>query len=204
MRKLKTRAQFQAMMAHLPVAKTPHFVLYRLPAGPATPLSGTADLDVDGAYLPVADFKEAQRAFAVCSKNGATSTDHLWLGALVPKRWAKHAVTRNLVRRQIAAIVVELHRQHSLTTDAPFATSTFLVRMRDGFHAKKAAPKAKNPKARAGQQPVVPAKVPEKPRPHFSSASSCDLKQEVRQELLMLFSRANKAPLAHRKQVDSV
>ena len=28
----------------------------------------------------------------------------VWLGALVPKRWARRAVTRNLIRRQIAAV----------------------------------------------------------------------------------------------------
>lgn len=199
MRKLKTRAQFQAMMAHLPVAKTPHFVLYRLPAGHCASSTNADAPAVDGAYLPVADFLQAQRAFAACAENEKASTDHLWLGALVPKRWAKHAVTRNLVRRQIAAVLAQTQQHPCPSGDEAFAPKAFLVRMRDGFHAKKThRPKShKDPK---GPQ----ALVPDSPQPSFDSASSCVLKQEVRQELLALFSRANKPPLAHRKRANSV
>ena len=31
----------------------------------------------------------------------------VWLGAMVPKRWAKHAVTRNTIKRQIYNVSVE-------------------------------------------------------------------------------------------------
>lgn len=197
MRKLKTRAQFQAMMAHLPVAKTPHFVLYRLPAGHCGSLTNANESALDGAYLPVADFTQAQRAFAACAENEKASTDHLWLGALVPKRWAKHAVTRNLVRRQIVAVLAETHRHPCPPGDAAFAPSAFLVRMRDSFHAKK----SHRPKGQKSSQDHK-ALAPQSPQPSFDSASSCDLKQEVRQELLALFSRANRPPLAHRKRVN--
>jgi len=47
------------------------------------------------------------------------------LGAMVPKRWAKRAVTRNLIKRQIYNI-----GQSQIT---PPAHHTFLVRLRQRF-----------------------------------------------------------------------
>jgi ribonuclease P protein component len=71
MQRIRSRQQFQAVMAGAPVAKTPHFALHRaLLDGPS-----------DGRPLfPVKD---------------------TWIGVLLPKRWAKRAVTRNAIRRQI-------------------------------------------------------------------------------------------------------
>ena len=69
--RLRSRQQFQAVMAGAPVAKTPHFALHR----------AALDVPVEGRPLfPVAD---------------------AWLGVLLPKRWARRAVTRNAIRRQI-------------------------------------------------------------------------------------------------------
>lgn len=62
------------------MATTRHFALHRLPLG----------LSTDG---PDA----AQRALFAAH-------DGPWLDALVPKRWARRAVRRNLVRRQIHAV----------------------------------------------------------------------------------------------------
>lgn len=49
----------------------------------------------------------------------------VWLGAMVPKRWAKRAVTRNTIKRQIynvsAAFAISL------------PPSAFVVRLRLGF-----------------------------------------------------------------------
>lgn len=58
-------------MAGPPVAKTPHFALHR------ASLDGTSG---DRPLFPVKD---------------------TWIGVLLPKRWAKRAVTRNAIRRQI-------------------------------------------------------------------------------------------------------
>jgi ribonuclease P protein component len=51
-------------------------------------------------------------------------TDH-WIGALIPKRWARRAVTRNLIRRQIYAVA---HEQHEC-----LAPAAYVVRLRAGF-----------------------------------------------------------------------
>jgi len=90
------------------VARTPHFVLHQwqLPAK-ATTGSGfeeTPTLFVDGVLM---------------------------MGALTPKRWAKRAVTRNLIRRQIHAVAHEFEK--GLTPTA------YVVRLRATFNLQKFA-----------------------------------------------------------------
>ena len=51
------------------------------------------------------------------------------MGALTPKRWAKRAVTRNLIRRQIHAVAHEFEK-----TLLPTA---YVVRLRAAFPAQK-------------------------------------------------------------------
>jgi ribonuclease P protein component len=71
--RLKTRPQFQAVLAGATLAKTAHFALHCC----------VLDLRA-GAEAPVLFPLQA-----------------VWLGAMVPKRWAKRAVTRNAIKRQI-------------------------------------------------------------------------------------------------------
>ena len=87
--RLKTRPQFQAALAGGTVSRTAHFALHRLllTAGAGTP---KATPDPAG---PAPD--EAQALFAL---------DGVWIGAMVPKRWARRAVTRNTIKRQIYAV----------------------------------------------------------------------------------------------------
>lgn len=55
--------------------------------------------------------------------------DELWLGAMVPKRWARRAVTRNLIKRQIYSIGA----QHETALPA----AAYLVRLRGGFERQQ-------------------------------------------------------------------
>lgn len=48
-----------------------------------------------------------------------------WLGAMVPKRWAKRAVTRNTIKRQIYALGAEFEPRLML--------AAHVVRLRSGF-----------------------------------------------------------------------
>jgi ribonuclease P protein component len=82
-------------MAGSPVAKTPHFALHR---------AALSSAHEGRALFPVAD---------------------AWLGVLLPKRWAKRAVTRNAIRRQI----YELAREKA--TSLPQAA--LVVRLRGEF-----------------------------------------------------------------------
>ena len=68
-------------MAGGTVSRTPHFVLHR------------AALDAPSAASPGPGSERRQGLFAV--------QDQAWIGAVVPKRWAKRAVTRNGIKRQI-------------------------------------------------------------------------------------------------------
>lgn len=86
------------MLAGSTLARTPHFALH------------TVALDVDQVDL------NAKPLFAVPA---------VWLGAMVPKRWAKRAVTRNALKRQIYAV--------SQCYQAQLPEAAYVVRLRSGF-----------------------------------------------------------------------
>jgi ribonuclease P protein component len=109
--RLQTRAQFQALLRTAPVARTSHFALHRLAHSPA-----------DGGQLG------AEAAFA--------PADAAWLGAMAPKRWARRAVTRNAIRRQIYAVGEGLA--------VPLCAGAHLVRLRAAF-APAQFPSASSP-----------------------------------------------------------
>lgn len=83
-RHFRNRPQFQALLRRRPVATTRHFALHHLSlhAVPGAPDTGSQALFSDH--------------------------DGLWLDALVPKRWARRAVRRNLIRRQMHAVGAQL------------------------------------------------------------------------------------------------
>jgi ribonuclease P protein component len=101
--RLQTRPQFQAALSGSIVAKTPHFALHR------NSLDTTGLRSVDGAtkQRPLFPVKDT------------------WLGAMVPKRWARRAVTRNAIKRQIYAVSADF--QHL------YPQAAFVVRLRRDF-----------------------------------------------------------------------
>ena len=96
--RLKTRSQFQAVLAVATLARTTHFALH-------------------GCDLIQAKPDNAQPALF--------PSHGVWMGAMVPKRWAKRAVTRNAIKRQIYNVSAELELQ--------FADKAHVVRLRSGF-----------------------------------------------------------------------
>lgn len=58
----------------------------------------------------------------------------VWMGAMVPKRWAKRAVTRNAIKRQIYTVSAAL-------AETSLSQAAHVVRLRVGFD-KKAYPSA--------------------------------------------------------------
>jgi ribonuclease P protein component len=99
MQRLKTRAQFQAVLAGATVARTTHFALHR------------CALDAQAGATPLFD------------------TQDVWVGAMVPKRWARRAVTRNAIKRQIYRM--------SSTAEASLPPAAHVVRLRAGFDRKE-------------------------------------------------------------------
>jgi ribonuclease P protein component len=101
--RLKQWSEFQAVMsAGSVVHKTPHFVLHQWqPTVKASSGSG---------------FEETPTLFA----DGVIK-----MGALTPKRWAKRAVMRNMIRRQIHAVSREFEKKLKPTA--------YVVRLRASF-----------------------------------------------------------------------
>jgi ribonuclease P protein component len=98
LQRLRNRSQFQAVLAGEMLARTPHFALH------CTALSEpTVQAPPKPLFAP----------------------HDVWLGAMVPKRWAKRAVTRNTIKRQI----------YALGQDFEFALpqAAHVVRLRSAF-----------------------------------------------------------------------
>lgn len=136
MQRLKTRPQFQAALSGGTVSRTAHFALHRLvlseadvakdaePTGPGAPLSQRAP----------------QALFAV----PACEAPQVWLGPLVPKRWAKRSVTRHAIKRQIYAVASEFE-----TPLQALPAAAYVVRLRAGFDRKQFVSATSEPLKRA-------------------------------------------------------
>jgi ribonuclease P protein component len=105
--RLKTRPQFQASLAGEIVSRTAHFALHRSALDLAPPVSGAPD--VPAPARPPALF----------------GVEDVWLGAMVPKRWARRAVTRNAIKRQIYTV--------SATFAPRLPAAAHVVRLRSAF-----------------------------------------------------------------------
>lgn len=99
MQRLKTRAQFQAVLAGATVARTAHFALHR------------CTFDVQSGTTSLFD------------------THDVWVGAMVPKRWARRAVTRNSIKRQIYTV-------SGAASEGLLQRSAHVVRLRAAFDRK--------------------------------------------------------------------
>ncbi|WBY00053.1 ribonuclease P protein component [Ramlibacter tataouinensis] len=112
MQRLKTPAQFKAVMAGgRTIARTEHFALHRVPLGP-DPRPAAAEGAPTGPEPP-----RSPALFAVRQEP--------WLGVIVPKRWARRAVTRNAIKRQIYTV--------SQDFEADLPAAAHVVRLRAGF-----------------------------------------------------------------------
>ena len=107
MQRLQTRPQFQATMAGETVARTAHFALHRLVLGARE-------------CAPASERPGAQALF---------SGPDVWLGAMVPKRWARRAVTRNAIKRQIYGVAAAL--------EPTLPPAAHVVRLRATFDRKQ-------------------------------------------------------------------
>lgn len=100
-------ADFERVLGTPSRARSPHFAVHHIAAAPLKRRTVPA-----GAVVP--------KLSTVIAPSGAESVDNtlapepapptaLWLGTVVPKRHARRAVTRNLVKRQMRA-AVDRHR----------------------------------------------------------------------------------------------
>lgn len=109
-------ADFQRLLAAPAWSRSAHFAIHHLPVSPsrprrAAPAPGSPELStepVNKSPAPVDDLGGRH-----------------WLGAVLPKRLARRAVTRNLLRRQIRAAV----QRHAPALPG----GLWVVRLRAGF-----------------------------------------------------------------------
>lgn len=95
------------------MARTAHFALHRLA------------FDAEGAaHLPLAAAPPPEPGAAPAAKPLFHVSD-VWLGAMVPKRWARRAVTRNAIKRQIYTVATALEPQLLLAAHVVRLRSTF-------------------------------------------------------------------------------
>ncbi len=135
MQRLKTRPQFQAVLAGSIVSRTEHFALHRNGLDAAAPDPAKSVYNVVERASPCTLFP----------------VQDVWIGAMVPKRWARRAVTRNAIKRQIYTVSADFL--------AHYPQAAFLVRLRKEFSRKE-----------------------------FVSATSAQLKEVVRAEVMALMN----------------
>ena len=96
------------------VSRTPHFALHRVTLQPnSTPK----------AVVKIASALSAEASQAL--DKPLFAVQDTWLGVVVPKRWAKRAVTRNTIKRQIYAV--------STASGCTLPVAAHVVRLRAGF-----------------------------------------------------------------------
>ena len=117
MQRLKTRPQFQATMSAGTIARTPHFALHRMEL-----VAELADMAGNPKTGPGSN--DPQALFGI----GSVRTQ-AWLGAMVPKRWARRSVTRHTIKRQIYAV--------STDYEEALRCASYVVRLRSGFDRKQ-------------------------------------------------------------------
>lgn len=106
---LKTRAQFQAVLAGSVLVRAAHFALLQRPVTVAAAPTDAATA-------------------AACQPAPLFFSEQLYVGAMVPKRWAKRAVTRNLVKRQIYSVALQFA--------GVLPPAAYLIRLRQGFDSQ--------------------------------------------------------------------
>jgi ribonuclease P protein component len=122
--RLKTRAQFEAVMSGgATVSRTEHFALHR---------AGFQACGAQGSSPGPASEGSAGRPPGKPTGPGSRGSQALfavqgepWLGVIVPKRWARRAVTRNAIKRQIYTV--------SQDFEARLPAAAHVVRLRAGF-----------------------------------------------------------------------
>jgi ribonuclease P protein component len=104
--RLKSRSQFQAVLDGVKLATSAHFAVHFLADG----------------RLP---FCTSVPPYVSGQSKAAGPDSRLWLGAMIPKRFAKRAVTRNAIKRLIYNVTQQIE------SDLPMGA--YVVRLRSGF-----------------------------------------------------------------------
>ncbi len=118
--RLVQSADFQRLLAAPSRSRSAHFAVHHVAAAPAATAwriahSQSTELSTDGAELAARPVDRSPQGY--------------WLGSVIPKRHARRSVTRNLLRRQIRAVMAE-------RLDA-LPAGLWLVRLRQPFDRQR-------------------------------------------------------------------
>jgi ribonuclease P protein component len=121
--RLQRSADFESVLAVPPRSRSAHFAVHHLAARPGVPAAAAR------AQAARKSSTELSTGVSVANAPLVDETPALpqgwWLGSVVPKRHARRAVTRNLLKRQIrAAFGRHAHR---------LPPGLWVVRLRNGF-----------------------------------------------------------------------
>jgi len=123
--RLKTRPQFQAALAGHSGVRTAHFALHSCELAQIHPTQQAGEAPRDDLILDAGAVNQAPIGV---------------LGAMVPKRWAKRAVTRNAIKRQIYSVSAQYAprlrpRGHVVRLRAAFDRKEFISASSDRLKA---------------------------------------------------------------------
>jgi ribonuclease P protein component len=124
------KADFERMLAVPARQRSAHFALHHLPGGPEVKIKPGRTVGFEAIAHAVSTDLSTSDARS-CSDPVDDQGDRRWLGTVVPKRHAKRAVTRNLVKRQMhQAFAVQAAGLPAgrwlLRLKAPFPTTEFV------------------------------------------------------------------------------
>jgi ribonuclease P protein component len=115
------RGDFTIALSAPVLAKSPHFVLHHVAASPASAIwrpRGQLAMELSTAGAPN----------ETSSVDNVEAAGRWWLGLVVPKRHAKHSVTRNLLKRQMR-VQADGHR-------SALPPGQWVIRLRAPFDAR--------------------------------------------------------------------
>jgi ribonuclease P protein component len=134
--RIQRAADFERLLKTTSRARSPLFALHHMASEPSQPAK---PLKLSQPELSTGD---APLAHKLVDDHPATPSGH-WLGLVVPKRLAKRAVTRNLVRRLARASL-----EAQLSSGQPLPAGLWALRLRAPID-KKQFPSAKSDALRA-------------------------------------------------------
>jgi ribonuclease P protein component len=114
--RLVNKADFERLLGARPWARSMHFAVHHVAASPARPMVPRKATDADELSTDPAPS---------CPPLVDDLPTARWLGCVVPKRHARRAVTRSLLKRQVRG-AFERH-------EAALPNGLWLVRLRQGF-----------------------------------------------------------------------
>ena len=123
--KLNRPVDFERVLGRQSRARSAHFALHHLAAEPAPSAWHAAQLRTASAKLSTGDSQPVHNSV---EHDPPRAPEGCWVGIVVPKRHAKRAVTRALLKRQIRAAFAE-------ATGMP--PGLWVVRLRSPFDRQK-------------------------------------------------------------------